>query len=413
MERIRSEFPILGRQVHGHRLVYLDSAATSQKPRSVIDAVSRYYEDINSNVHRGVHYLADQATEAYENARARVARFIGADDPRGIVYTRNTTEAINLFARTWGVATLKPGDEIVTTEIEHHSNLVPWQMLAALTGATLRVAPVRPDATLDLDALRGLISPRTRLVAMSHCSNVTGAIHPIEEIGRLAHAVGALLFVDAAQSAPHIPLDVKALDVDAIAFSSHKMLGPTGIGILWAKPEILEPLPPFMGGGSMIREVWTDHATWADIPARFEAGTPNIADAIAFVEALDYLDGIGMNAIREHETTLAGEALARLGEIPGLRIYGPPTGAPRSAVVSFNLFIDPADPDSLVHPHDVGTVLDAAGIAVRAGHHCCNPLMRKLDIPATVRASFYLYNDIDDLDTLVTALRNCREMFDR
>jgi cysteine desulfurase/selenocysteine lyase len=408
---IRADFPILARRVNGRPLVYLDSAATAQKPRAVIDAIVRYYEENNANVHRGAHTLADEATDAYEAARAKVAAFLGAADPRGLVFTRNATEAINLVAQAWGGAVLAPGDEIVATEMEHHSNLVPWQMIAAATGARLRVAPVRPEAgELDLDRLFGLLGERTRLVALTHCSNVLGTINPVERIAAAARARGALVLVDAAQSAPHLPIDVAALGADFVALSAHKLCGPMGVGALWARPELLAAMPPVLGGGSMIREVWSTHATWADAPARFEAGTPSVADAIGFGAAVDYLGGVGMGRIRAHEVELTGYALARLGELPGLRLYGPTEGGARSGVVSFNLFDDRG---ALIHPHDVGTVLDAAGIAIRVGQHCAQPLMHRLGVPATARASFYLYNTLDEVDALVEGLVECRRIFAR
>ncbi|MBM4417092.1 MAG: cysteine desulfurase [Chloroflexi bacterium] len=408
---LRADFPILEQTVHGHRLVYLDSAATSQKPVSVIDAISRFYREINANVHRGVHTLGDRATDAYEGARERVARFIGAPTRRSVIFTRNTTEAINLFARTWGRAHLRPGDEIVTTELEHHSNLVPWQMCAAATGAVLRVVPVGEDGVLDLDRLCEAIGARTKLVAVTHCSNVTGAIHDLERVVHHAHDRGALVLADTAQSAPHLPLDVAKLGVDVVAFSAHKMCGPTGIGVLWARPEILADAPPFLGGGSMIHEVWPDRSTWAEIPARLEAGTPNIADAVAFVAALDYLEGTGRAAIRAHERALVAETMARLVALPWVRVYGPADPTDRSGVVAFNVFADPRDAESLIHPHDVGTLLDARGIAIRVGNHCCQPLMRRLDVPATARASFYLYNDESDVDALIDGLHAARKTF--
>jgi cysteine desulfurase/selenocysteine lyase len=406
---VRADFPILARHVNDRPLVYLDSAATSQKPRRVIEALVDYYEHHNANVHRGVHQLADEATDAYESARERIARFIGAPDPRSLVFTRNATEAINLVARAWG-GSLRPGDEIVTTEMEHHSNLVPWQQLAEASGATLHVVPVRPEtADLDLARLSEWVGPRTRLVALTHCSNVLGTINPVEEVAAIAHAAGSLVLVDAAQSAPHMPLDVSRLGADFVAFSGHKMCGPTGIGALWARAQLLESMPPFLSGGSMIDEVTINHATWAEIPARFEAGTPSIADAIGFGAAVDYLSELGMANVRAHELELTAYALARLADVPGLRIYGPPAGDGRAGVVSFNLY-DGAD---LIHPHDVGTVLDAAGIAIRVGQHCCQPLMRRLEIPACARASFYLYNTAEEVDRLVDGLHECRRLLTR
>jgi cysteine desulfurase/selenocysteine lyase len=410
---VRRDFPILARRVHGKPLVYLDNAATSQKPRSVIDALVRFYEEYNANVHRGVHTLGDLATEAYEGARVKLARFVGADDRRGVVFTRNTTEAINLVAQAWGRANLGPGDELVTTEMEHHSNLVPWQLIAAATGARLRVVPVRvEDGTLDPEELAAAIGPRTKLVAVTHGSNVLGTINPVRAIADVVHAHGALLLVDAAQSVPHMPVDVRALGADFLAFSGHKMCGPTGIGVLWARPELLDAMPPFLGGGSMIREVWNDRATWAEIPARFEAGTPNIADAIALGAAVDYLESVGMANVRTHEVALTRYALDRLAALGDVRVYGPTDTAQRGGVVAFNLHGDLARPEeTLIHPHDVGTVLDAEGIAIRAGHHCCNPLMRRLGVTATARASFYLYNTTDEVDRLVDGLVRCRKLF--
>ena len=413
--RVRADFPILARDVNGRPLVYLDSAATSQKPRPVIQALVDYYERTNASVHRGAHRLAEEATEAYEGARARVATFLGADDPRGVVFTRNATEAINLVAWSWGRANLRPGDELVVTGMEHHSNLVPWQLVAEATGARLRVVPVLPESgQLDPRALWRLLAARPRILALTHCSNVLGTLNPVAAIARVAHARGALVLVDAAQSAPHMPLDVAALGADFVALSAHKMCGPTGIGVLWGRPELLEAMPPFLAGGAMVDEVWPENATWATIPTRFEAGTPSAADAVAFAAALDYLDGLGMALVRAHEVDLMSYALARLAELPWVRVYGPAGAEQRGGVLSFNLFAD-ADqhPDELIHPHDVATVLDAAGVAVMAGHHCCQPLMRALGVPATVRASFYVYNGRDDVDALVDGIVAVRERFAR
>ena len=409
--RVRADFPILGREVDGRRLVYLDSAATAQKPRAVLDAVVGYYENHNANVHRGAHRLAEEATGLYEGARVWLAAFLGAD-PRGVVFTRNTTEAINLVARSWGDAALGPGDEIVVTEMEHHSNLVPWQMAARMTGARLRVVPVVPETgRLEMAALEAPLGARTRLVAVTHCSNVLGTVNPVAEIARLAHARGALVLVDAAQSAPHLPIDCDALGADFLALSAHKMCGPMGIGALVARPELLDAMPPFLGGGSMIEEVWADRAIWAEGPARFEAGTPNVADAVGWAAALEYLGAIGMEELHQHECELTGYALARLAALPWVRVYGPPTTERRVGVLSFNVFADGHQrPDDLIHPHDVGSVLDAHGVAVRTGHHCCQPLMRALDVPATVRASLYLYNDNSDVDALVDGLAAAREL---
>ncbi|MBX6772593.1 MAG: cysteine desulfurase [Chloroflexi bacterium] len=402
--QVRRDFPILERRVHGDRpLVYLDNAATSQKPRAVIQTLVDYYETTNANIHRGIHELAEEATARYEEARGKVARFIGAREPREIVFVRNTTEAINLVARTWGQAHLRPGDEIVVTEAEHHSNLIPWQLIARQTGAVIRAIPITDEGTLDLEAARRMIGPRTRLVALAHMSNVLGTIHPVAEIGRLAHAAGARLLVDGAQSVPHLPVNVVALDCDFLAFSGHKMCGPTGVGVLYAKSELLESLEPFLGGGGMIREVWIDRATWADIPERFEAGTPNIADVIALGTAVDYLTNLGMENIRAHEEELTRYALDVLGEIADVRLFGPRDVRQRGGVVSFYV--------GDVHPHDVSTVVDRDGVAIRAGHHCCQPLMRRLGVPATARASFYLYNVPEEIDTLARALQRVKEIF--
>jgi cysteine desulfurase/selenocysteine lyase len=407
---VRADFPILARRVNGHPLVYLDSAATAQKPRCVVEALVRYYEGYNANVHRGAHTLADEATEAYEAARAAVAAFVGAD-PDGLVFTRNATEAINLVAQAWGRAALRPDDWIVATEMEHHSNLVPWQMVAAETGARLRVVPVDPaSGQVDEEALLGSLADRPRLVALTHCSNVLGTINPIARIAAAAHEYGALVLVDAAQSVPHMPVDVAALGCDFLAFSAHKMCGPMGVGALWASPELLAAMPPFLGGGSMVGEVWADGATWAEPPARFEAGTPSVADAVGFGAAVAYLSGLGMARVRAHEVDLTAYALARLGTLPGLRLYGPDDARARSGVLSFNLSDGRGE---LIHPHDVGTVLDAAGIAVRAGQHCAQPLLRRLGVPATVRASLYLYNTHDEVDRLVDELADCRRIFAR
>ena len=403
IQRIRQDFPILGRTVHGKPLVYLDNAATTQKPCSVIDALTDYYTRFNANIHRGIHVLAEEATTAYEDTREHTARFIHAPSPRAIVFTRNTTESVNLFARAWAQPRLKAGDQILLSEMEHHSNLVPWQLVAKATGATLAFLPITDDGRLRIDALDRLLTPRTRLVAITHMSNVLGTITPIAQIVERAHKQGALVFVDAAQSAPHLPLDVQQLGCDALAFSAHKMLGPTGVGVLYAREELLESMEPFLGGGEMIRDVQLTSATWNEIPWKFEAGTPNIADVIAFSQALAYLEQVGMAAIRAHEQDLTAYALKRLSVIEGLTLYGPSALMERGSAVSFNL--------EGLHPHDVGTVLDAEGIAVRAGHHCAKPLMRRLGVAATVRASFYLYNTREEVDRLVDALHTVKTFF--
>ena len=403
IEAIRADFPILARQVHGRPLVYLDNAATSQKPRQVIQALVDYYEGYNSNIHRGVHALAEEATERYEQTRRKVARFIGADGPDTIVFTRNTTEGINLVAYTWGRQNVGSGDEIVLTEMEHHSNLVPWQILAREKGARLRFAELRDDGTLDLDQVRSLISPRTKLVAMVHMSNVLGTINPVAEVARLAHEQGALMLVDGAQSVPHMPVEVGALGCDFLAFSSHKMLGPTGVGVLWGRRDLLESMPPFLGGGEMIADVSRDVSTYNELPWKYEAGTPNIADVVAFGAAIDYLEATGMEAVREHERELVAYALETLGDQPDVTIYGPRDAARRGGVVAFNL--------GDVHSHDLAAVLDYEGIAIRAGHHCCQVLAKKLDVAATARASFYLYNCEAEVDALVGALSRARDIF--
>ena len=400
---LRADFPILNRQVHGKPLVYLDNAATSQKPRQVIQALVDYYEGYNANIHRGVHALAEEATERYEAVRRKTARFIGADRPECVVFTRNTTESINLVAYTWGRQQIGPGDEIVLTEMEHHSNIVPWQLLAQEKGARLRYAEIRADGTLDLDQVAGLIGPRTRLVTLTHMSNVLGTINPVGEIARLARAQGAVVLVDGAQSVPHLPVSVGELDCDFLAFSSHKMLGPTGVGVLWGRRELLESMPPFLGGGEMIATVTRERTTFNELPWKFEAGTPNIADVIGFGAALDYLEQVGMERVREHERELVAYALEALGDQPDVTIYGPRDPARRGGVVAFSV--------GDVHPHDLGAVLDYEGVAVRAGHHCCQVLMQKLDLPGTARASFYLYNTQEEVDMLVRSLDRVRQVF--
>ncbi len=409
VQAIRQQFPILQREINGHPLAFLDSAASSQKPQRVIDRLSQYYEHTNANVHRGVYTLSEEATLAYEQARATVARWLGAASHREVIFTRNTTEAINLVARAWGDANLRPGDRILLSIAEHHSNLVPWQMLAQRTGAHLDFLRIDGEGRLILEDLDGsadrppLLTERTKLVALAHQSNVLGTIHPIREIAARAHEVGALMLVDAAQSVPHMPIDVQALDIDFLAFSGHKMCGPTGIGALWGRRKILEAMPPFLGGGSMISHVSLESSTYAAIPARFEAGTPAIGEAIALAEAVDFLTSVGMERIAQHEHALLVYALEQLANVEGLRIYGPSTAQDRGAVVSFTL--------EDVHPHDVAAVLDREGLALRAGHHCCQPLHAHFDIPATARASFYLYNEPSEIDRLVAGLNKARKLF--
>ena len=401
--RIRPDFPILSRTVHGKPLVYLDNAATTQKPRQVLDALVRYYTTSNANIHRGIHTLAEEATAQYEAVREQTARFIRAPSDRSIVFTRNATEAINLFAHAWGRSRLKPGDQILLSEMEHHANLVPWQLLALATGATLAFLRITDEGTLRLDELDALLTSRTKLVALTHMSNVLGTINPIARIAERARKQGALLLVDAAQSVPHLPLDVQALGCDALVFSAHKMLGPTGVGVLYARAALLEAMDPFLGGGEMISDVQLTSSTWNEIPWKFEAGTPNIADVIAFGEALSYLERLGMSAIRAHEEALTAYALERLSRIEDITLYGPPLGVERGGVVSFNL--------AGLHPHDVGTALDAEGVAIRAGHHCAKPLMRRLGVVATCRASFYLYNTREEIDRLIDAIHAAQAFF--
>ncbi|MBI2884821.1 MAG: cysteine desulfurase [Candidatus Omnitrophica bacterium] len=405
VKHIREDFPILRRTVHGKPLVYLDNAATTQKPRQVIEALVGYYSRSNANIHRGIHALAEEATAAYEGARERTARFLHAPSERGIVFTRNATEAINLVAQSWGRANLKPGDEILLTEMEHHANLVPWQMVAKATGAQLAFIGISDDGRLKLEEYEQKLTRKTKLVAFTHMSNVLGTINPVADIAARARRMGALTLVDAAQSAPHLPLDVQALGCDVLVCSAHKMLGPTGVGVLYAKEELLERMDPFLGGGEMISDVWLTHATWNEIPWKFEAGTPNIADVIAFGVALDYLDRIGMPAIRAHERELTAYAMKRLQELKDITLYGPPAGEDRGGAISFNL--------EGLHPHDVGTALDHEGVAIRAGHHCAKPLMRRLGVAATARASVALYNTTEEIDRLIEAIDAARRFFQR
>jgi len=401
--RIRQDFPILAQEVHGRPLVYLDNAATTQKPRQVIDALVRYYETTNANIHRGIHQLAVRATEQYEAVREKATRHIGASNSQDIVFTRNATESINLVARAWGDANIGEGDEIVLTTMEHHSNIVPWQLLAQRRGAVLRYVAVTDDGYLDLESLRAMVGERTKLVSVVHASNVLGTINPVREIAEVAHQAGALVLVDGAQSAPHMAVDVASMGCDFFAFSSHKMLGPTGVGVLWAREGLLDEMDPFLGGGEMISIVRPDRSTWAEGPHKFEAGTPNIADVIAFGTALDYLAELGMERVREHEKELTAYAMAALEDLGGVTIHGPRKLEDRGGVVSFT--VDGA------HPHDVSTILDGHGVAIRAGHHCAQLLMRRLSVPATNRASFYIYNTEQEVDALVAALRHVQEVF--
>ncbi len=404
IEKIRRDFPILKREVgSGAPLVYLDNAATSHRPVQVIAELTRFYRDHNANIHRGVHTLSQEATELYEGVREQVRAFINAPSDREIVFTSGTTASINLVAHSWGRTFLQAGDEVVLTELEHHSNIVPWQMLRDDRGIVLKFIPMLADGTLDLEAARELIGPKTKLLSMTAMSNALGTITPVDELIALAKAQGALVLLDAAQSVPHLPVDVQALNVDFVAFSAHKMLGPTGVGVLWAKAEHLEAMDPFMGGGDMILTVTTEESTWAEVPTKFEAGTPNIAGVVGFGAALRYLADLGMDQVRAHEVDLTRYALARLGDVPGVTLYGPSEAEDRGGVVSFSL--------EDVHPHDVGQVLDDHGVAVRAGHHCAQPVMARLEVPATARASFYIYNTRDEVDDLVRAVEETSRMF--
>ncbi len=403
LNKIRADFPVLTREVRpGVPLVYLDSTATSQKPRQVIDAMSHYYRQSNANIHRGVHTLAEESTSAYESARERVAAFIGAPSPRSIIFTRNATESINLVAQTWGRVNLKENDLIILTEMEHHANLVPWQILASERALRLEFIPISADGLLNLDTYAKLLKLGPKLVAFSQMSNVLGTITPAAEIIRLAHQYGALALVDAAQSVPHIPVNVDALDADFLAFSAHKMCGPTGIGVLYGREELLEAMPPFLGGGDMIKRVSLRTFSVNDLPYKFEAGTPAVAEAIGLGVAVDYLTNIGMENIEQHEQIIVAYLLDRLEEIPGVTIYGPPAEH-KGAVASFTL------PEA--HAHDISQILDSVGIAVRAGHHCAMPLHTKYQIPASARASFYLYNTLEEVDQLVNAIYKVKEIF--
>lgn len=404
IDKIRADFPILQSEVHpGKKLIFLDSAASSQKPRQVIDALETYYTTSHANVHRGVHVLSEAATAAYESARDRIQAFINARSRREIIYTRNATEALNLVAAAWGRANLTAQDTIVLSELEHHSNIVPWQILQAEKGFKIRYIPVLPDLTFDMDAFyRFLREEKVKLVSVTQVSNVLGYITPLGEIVEAAHRVGAVVCVDGAQSVPHMKVDVQALDADFLAFSGHKMCGPTGIGVLYGKRELLEAMPPYMGGGDMIRRVTLEGSTWNDLPYKFEAGTPAIAEAVGLGAAVDYLSGIGMDNILTYEHEVVEYAHERLAEIPGLRLLAPPAGQ-RNGVATFTL--------KGAHPHDVAQVLDYEGIAIRAGHHCAMPLHQKLNIPASSRASFYLYNTRAEVDVLAEALYKAAKVF--
>lgn len=402
--RVKGDFPILDAvNAKGQRLAFLDSAASSQKPRQVIEAVERYYRETNANIHRGVYDLSERATAQYEAARHMVADFVNAKSAREIVFVRNTTEGINLVAQTWGRRNVAAGDLIVVTTMDHHSNLVPWQLLAEEKGARLAAVRVTDDGRLDLDHLKELLAQGPKLVAFPHVSNSLGTINPAREIIRLAHEAGAVTVVDGAQSVPHMPVDVQALDADFLAFSGHKMLGPMGSGALYGKMTLLEAMPPFMGGGGMIRKVTLAGSTFADVPARFEAGTPSVGDAIGLGTAVEYLQAIGMSNVREHERVLTAAAVDRLHDVPELRLFGPEDAEARAGVLSFTL--------GDIHPHDVAAILNEENVAVRAGHHCCQPLMDRLGVVATTRASFYVYNAAEDIDRLAAGLRRAHAIF--
>jgi cysteine desulfurase/selenocysteine lyase len=400
-DRLRADFPILAQEVHGKPLVYLDNGASTQKPNAVIDAIGDFYARDYANIHRGVHTLSERATAAFEGARDRVQRFLNAADRHEIVFTRGTTEAVNLVAASFGGQRIGAGDEIILTGMEHHSNIVPWQLLAERVGAQIRVVPLFDDGSLDLEAYAALFGPRTRLVAVVHVSNALGTVNPVAEMIATAHAHGVPVLVDGAQAVAHARVDVQALDCDFYAFSAHKIYGPSGIGALYGRRELLEAMPPWQGGGDMIRTVAFEGSTWADPPYRFEAGTPHIAGAVGLVAALDYVDGIGLDAIAAHEHDLLAYGTALLEQVPGLRLIG--TAADKAAILSF--VIDG------VHAHDIGTVLDFEGVAVRAGHHCAMPVMTRYGVPATARASLGLYNTRADIDALVRALQRVTEMF--
>ncbi len=403
IEEIRAEFPILGREIHGHPLSYLDNGATAQKPLAVIETLDRYWREHNANVHRGVHTLSEEATALYEEARSTVAAHLGADR-RELIFTRNATEALNLVAYSWGRPNLEAGDRIVVTEMEHHSNVVPWYQVAQEKGAHLDWAPIDADGRLDMDAFAALLEKGPKLVAVAHVSNVLGTINPIEEIARLTHDAGALMVVDGAQSGPKLELDMGGLGADFYAITGHKMYGPTGIGALFGRRELLDGMPPFIGGGSMIKKVTKENITWAGLPAKFEGGTPPIAEAIGFGAAVRWIDELGLPAIHAAEAELTAYALERVAEVPGLTVFGPPAGDDRGGIVSFEM--------EGVHAHDISEILDRHGVAVRAGHHCAQVLMERLGVAATTRASFAVYNERDEVDRLIEGLMDVRRVFE-
>lgn len=401
VHKVRAEFPILSRKIHGKPLVYLDSAATTQKPQAVIDALIHYYTDENSNIHRGVHTLSEEATASYEESRATVQRFLNAADPREIIFVRGATEGINLVAQTWGRANIRTGDEIIISAMEHHSNIVPWQILCEQQGANLRIAPVNDAGELLLDEFEKLLGPKTKLVAMSHVSNALGTVNPVRKIVEAARRVNARVLLDGAQAVPHMPVDVRAIDCDFYAFSGHKIYAPTGIGILYGKAELLEAMPPYQGGGDMISSVTFEKTLYNRLPYKFEAGTPHVSGAIGLGAALDYVNSVGLDRITRHEKQVLTYGTGRLLEIPGLRLVG--TAKEKEGILSFVL--------EGVHPHDVGTILDQEGIAIRTGHHCAQPLMERFGVPATARASLALYNTVEEMDALVRGIEKVREVF--
>lgn len=405
-QKVRPDFPILNQEIHGKLLVYLDNAATSQKPVQVLDALRHYYDFDNANVHRGVHTLSGRATDAYEGAREKVAKFVNAASEQEIIYTRNASEGINLVANTWGVSNIRAGDEIILTVMEHHSNLVPWQILAQKTGAVLKFVELTETQEFDMDQYKSLLSDKTKLVAVVHISNTLGCINPVNEITKLAHEQGAKVLIDACQSMPHLPIDVQEMDCDWLVASGHKMCAPTGIGFLYGKLAVLRSMPPFLGGGEMIADVFLDHSTYADVPHKFEAGTPAIGEAVALGAAVDYLSSIGMDKIYDYEKQLTAYLFEQLNPISELKIYGPqpkPDGSGRAALASFT--------SGSVHPHDLSTILDQAGVAIRAGHHCTQPLHRVIGAQSTARASLYFYNTPEEIDTFVVALKEAIEFF--
>ncbi len=400
---IRADFPILAQDIRGQSLVYLDSAASAQKPRQVIDCVSGVYETGYANVHRGLHYLSEKATADYEGAREKIRAFMNAESSAEIIYTRGASEAINLVAASWGGANIGPGDEIVISEAEHHSNIVPWQILCDQKGAVLKVLPVDDEGAVHLDQFRGLLSERTKIVAVTHVSNVLGTVYPIKEMARLAHQVGAVILIDGCQGITHMPVDVRDLDCDFYAFSGHKLYGPSGIGVLYGKAALLEAMPPYQSGGDMIERVTFEKSTWAELPHKFEAGTPAIAQAIGLGAAVDYVSQVGMAAIAAHEQELLTYTTQRLASVPGLRLIGTAPG--KVSVVSFVM--------DCAHPHDISTIIDQTGVAIRAGHHCAQPLIDRFDIPSAARASFGMYNTVEEADRLVAGLEKVKEIFAR